>query len=284
MKIIRIAEHPATVPGAGRLGRHVRHDPRSLRYLAPAGDIAGLASVRHTRHIDVLNQGQVGACTGFAAEYCVATGALYDAIPAGLLARPTPSVTIDEGQARMLYSAATDLDGIDGTYPPDDTGSDGLSVAKACKSVGLISGYTHATSLAAVLTALARQPVIAGINWYDSFDTPDADGWIGIATGAQIRGGHEICLDELDVENRRIGFVNSWGQWGEDGRAYIGWDDFARLLSENGDVTVFTPLTSPSPVPTPPAPPAPDDSTAELTAMVRRWFAEGVELLKKLGL
>jgi hypothetical protein len=246
----RISEKP--VPGM-RLGRHVRHDPRSLQYLYPAAEISGLRSIRHERQIGVLDQGHVGSCTGNAAEGCVGTAPFLAAIPRDFLVRPTGDPVKDEQQALALYATATTLDNAPGSYPPDDTGSDGLSVAKAALRAGLISGYRHCTSLEAALSALADLPVIAGINWYDSFDRPDADGLLSIAPGAQVRGGHEICLDELDVERQRIGFTNSWGTaWNLDGRGYFGWADFARLLSEEGDVTVFTPVRQSVPQPTMP--------------------------------
>lgn len=81
-------------------------------------------------------------------------------------------------------------------------------------------------------------------------DTPDANGLVRV-TG-QVRGGHEYELDEIDAERRLIGVTNSWGpEFGVGGRFYIGFDDFARLLSEDGDVTDLVPLTEPAPQPTP---------------------------------
>jgi hypothetical protein len=252
MYVRHIPEERAGVPGAGRLGRHVRHDPRSLAYLVPAQSTGTLKSVRHTRNIPVLDQGNLGSCTGNATEGALGTSPFFEAIPTTVLGRPTGNAQVDEDQAIALYSAATVLDSYGGSYPPTDTGSDGLSVAKAAKAAGLISGYRHATSLDAALAALAAQPVITGVNWYDSFDSPAASGLITIAKKASVRGGHEFVLDELDVENRRVWFTNSWGGgWGLLGRACIGWDDFGRLLSEQGDVTAFVPLSQPAPTPTP---------------------------------
>lgn len=242
----RIPEH--VIPGR-RLGRHVHHDPRSLAYQVPR--LAGaVQSVRHARAIPVLDQGSLGSCTGNAAEGVLGTAPIYATIPTTVAARPTGDADVDEQQAVALYSAATQLDSYDGTYPPTDSGSDGLSVAKACQRAGLISGYRHATSLDAALAALAVRPQITGVSWYEGMDEPDGNGLVYV-TG-QVRGGHEFCLDEIDADRRLIGFTNSWStSWGIGGRAYIGFDDFARLLSEDGDVTDFVPLTEPAPTPTP---------------------------------
>jgi len=252
MYVRRIPEHSSDRAGGGRLGRHVRHDPRSLRYQVAAKSTGTLMSVRHARTIPVLDQGDLGSCTGNATEGALGTSPFIEAIPTTVLGRPTGNAQVDEDQAIALYSAATVLDDYDGGYPPTDTGSDGLSVAKAALAAGLISGYQHATSLDAALAALEARPVIAGINWYDSFDSPLPSGFMTITNGAQVRGGHEVCLDELDVENRRVWLTNSWGgTWGLLGRACLSWDDFGRLLGEQGDVTAFVPLSQPAPQPTP---------------------------------
>lgn len=239
-------------PGAGRLGRHVRHDPRSRRYQIVPRSLGELASVRHHRYIPVLDQGSIGSCTGNAALGAVGTGALYEALNRNVLQPSAVDAEEDEQRAVALYSAATRVDEYGGAYPPDDTGSSGLGVAKACKAVGLISGYRHAMGLEAALTALAAQAVITGVNWYETFDEPDARGLIVITRDAAVRGGHEIVLDELDAENRLIWLTNSWGpSWGVSGRACMSWDTFGRLLDEDGDVTVFAPVTEPAPQPSP---------------------------------
>ena len=279
IKHIRIPER--RVEGR-RLGRHVRHDPRSLSYLFPERDPATLTSVRHERAIPVLDQGNLGSCTGNAAEGCVGSQPYYGVIPGTVPARPTGSPVADEDQAVALYSAATRLDDYDGSWPPDDSGSDGLSVAKAAQRAGLISGYQHCTSLNAALAAIAERPVIAGINWYDSFDEPSTGGLIEITPGAQVRGGHEIVIDEINVTAQIVGFTNSWGpSWGHEGRGYLVWEDFERLLKEDGDVTVFVPISEPAPTPTPPAP---TDLLSELAALLKQWMSDVGAWLKKHGL
>jgi hypothetical protein len=239
-------------PSDPRLGRHVLHDSRSLQYQVEPRDAATLKSVRHMRRIPILDQGQLGSCTGNAAVGVLGTDPFVTTVP---------SVgALTEAFAVKVYSDATKLDPYGGTYPPTDTGSDGLSVAKVLKNLGLISGYQHATSLAAVLTALQDKPVIVGTKWLSSMFTPASDGRINISGSNE--GGHEYEIDEIDVENRRLWMDQSWGQsFGLQGRAYFTWDDFGQLLADRGDCTVFTPNTQPAPTPTPPTPPAPPAPT-----------------------
>lgn len=269
-------------PTDSRLGRHVQHDSRSLRYLVQAKDVLTLTSVRHTRYIPVLNQGNVGSCTGNAGTGALGTGEFW---PEGKEVLSTSDAAKDEEYAVGLYSDATKLDVYRGEYPPSDTGSDGLSIAKALQARGLINGYQHATDLASALTAIEAGPVIAGVEWLDGMFNPEADGQIKLE-GA-VAGGHEIVFDEIDVENKRVWFTNSWGEdWGVDGRAYFAWSDFETLLSRNGDVTAFVPVSVPAPTPTPPSPaPAPSpevDVVHKVIHEIRRLVKSLEDLLQQL--
>jgi hypothetical protein len=244
--VITVRRIPSTDP---RLGRHVRHDSRSRAYAYPTAGLS-LVSTKHTRRIGVLDQGQLGSCTGNAGIGCIGTDPYYDTLAPAL--KP---FTLNEEGAVALYSAATKLDDEPGQYPPTDTGSDGLSIAKALQAAGEISGYQHTFSLNDALLALTQTPVITGVNWYEAMFSPLADGRLVVDGG--VAGGHEFVVDELDVENQRVWMTNSWANsWGIAGRAYLTWDDWGRLLSEQGDVTIFTPLSQPAPTPTP-VPPSP---------------------------
>lgn len=273
--IIYVRELPEFVLDGLRLGRHVEHDDRSrtFAFQAPA-KLAGqhLQPVRHQRFIPVLDQGDLGSCTGNAGEGVAGTGPLFQAITATTAARPGPDATADEAQAVALYSAATQLDGIPGAYLPDDTGSTGLAVAKAMVKAGLIAGYQHTFTLVDALTALQMLPLIVGMNWYTSFDQPGPDGVVTLAKGATVRGGHELVADELDVDRRLVGFTNSWSAgWGPiGGRFYLGWADFERLLGEQADVTIPVPLTQQPPQPGP-APVGPDDVDRALWVATQTW-------------
>jgi hypothetical protein len=215
----RLVEGPR--PGM-RLGRHVLHDPRSRRFAVDAAPVSSLVSVRHRRMVKPFDQGDLGSCTGNAC--------------AGVLSTQPFTHRFSEYTAVKIYSAATALDPYPGTYPPEDTGSDGLSVAQVAKKRGWCSSYNHAFSLEAALTALQTSAVLVGITWLSGCDRPNSSGVVQY--NGTVRGGHEIEMDEIDVDQRLVGFTNSWGShWGVGGRFYMSWADLSTALSDDGDVT-----------------------------------------------
>jgi hypothetical protein len=267
------------------LGRHVEHDPRSLRYAHGVLPKSAIKSVEWTRRIPVLDQGNLGSCTGNAATGALGTDS------ASRTAATTVTITaagaaashglfkagehvLDETFAVALYSLATILDGVSGTYPPSDTGSTGIGVAKALQALGLASGYTHAFSMAALNSALQTGPVLIGINWYASMFETATDGRIQVDRSSQLDGGHELELSKFDAMLGEYWVPNSWGEsWGQNGWAYFTTADLMWLLSRQGDVTVpaFTAAPAPSPSPMPGA-----ATAAEVAAGVR-------DALTKLG-
>jgi len=211
-----------------RLGRHIEHDPRSRNF--PAA-VAPVADVMHVRHGEPFDQRQLGSCTGNAMAGALMTAPYYKS-----------GRTLTEKNAVQLYEQATKLDQIAGSYPPDDTGSTGLAAAKAAKKDGYISAYAHAFGMQHALGALTLAPVITGINWYDSFDSPLPTGECPLPADATVRGGHEVELFGIDTEKRRVWAYQSWGpSWGGLGNGTFWWSyaTYEQLLSESGDVTSF---------------------------------------------
>jgi hypothetical protein len=251
----RIEEH--VIPGR-RLGRHVKIDSRAAFY-PYRHDGREVAAQLWTRHIGILDQGDVGSCTGNAETGCLGTDPFW-----GTLA-PAGKQLNGERTALALYSAAEDIDN-DGPYPPNDNGSTGPSVCQAALNAGLIAGYTHATSVTAMAQALQAGPVIVGVDWYDSFDSPASDGTISISAGAQVRGGHEFVVRGVDPPAKMFRADNSWGvNWGVNGSMQFSYATMERLFAGQGDCTVSVPLSQP-----PPTPAGPD---AALWAVAGPWCA-----------
>src|SRR4051812_42616838 len=90
-----------------RLGRHIHHDERSRRFAAPVANIQPRTKVWR-RHGGVLDQGDLGSCTGNAM-----TGLLMTE-PNWLSPHRYAQAT-----AVRIYKKATVLDDFDGTYLPD---------------------------------------------------------------------------------------------------------------------------------------------------------------------
>lgn len=212
------------------LGRHLdpEHDWRSRNFPAAT---APLTTVMHQHDGPILDQGNLNACTG---------NATAQALNCAPLRQPAGRRLLTEADAVAIYSWATAHDPYPGRYPPTDTGSDGLAVAKAARKLGLISTYQHAFGLAHTLGALVRSPLIIGIPWLQSMFSPASDGYLTV-TGA-VAGGHEVCLRGIDVQRQAVRLVNSWGHgWGDGGEAWLRWTDLGHLLEQQGDATVLTP-------------------------------------------
>jgi hypothetical protein len=245
-----------------RLGRHVHHDSMSRLYPFRAPAKLDLKPTVHPRHVSVFDQGNLGSCVPNAGVGCLGTGAFYD------LVRSRFAWT--EATCQNYYRKVTRADPYPDAWEPTDTGSDGLSMAKVFTADTLINGYQHAFSLTDALAALMLYPIITGTNWYRSMFDPSPSGEVTISAGSPIDGGHEYVADTLDPDNERVGFTNSWSpDWGNGGRFWMSFATWERLLAEEGDVTVFTPLDTVPPTPVP----VPGDVDRVLATVTRDWAA-----------
>lgn len=239
--LIKVAKQQERPLKGARLGRHVEHDPRSKKYAVRTPSKLRLKTVIHQLFSPVLDQGDVGSCTGHALITCLSANNYLNQISDRNKFKPTKNASKNQNLALGIYQMATVIDEIYGIYPPDDTGSTGLAVAKIAKKLNLISAYKHAFNFEAALTALQAAPIIVGVNWYEGFDRPNSEGFV-MATG-QARGGHEFCIYGMDPGKGIVYARNSWGvNWGKSGNFNFSFNDLKKLLSEFGDATSFVAL------------------------------------------
>ena len=223
-----MSERTRGITERNKLGRHIEHDERSKNF-AVARVSGALKSAQYARHCPPFDQGHLGSCTGNAMAGVLMTEPLW-----------TAGRLLTESDAVRLYSEATHLDKFRGSYPPDDTGSSGLAVAKAAKKEGWIKGYEHAFGLEHLTQGLSQRPGLLGIYWYTSFDSPLATGECPLTPTATVRGGHEVEMFRLDVEHQRVWCYQSWGPtWGGlgNGTFWFSFGTLTRLLAEHGDAT-----------------------------------------------
>jgi hypothetical protein len=211
------------------LGRKLQpdHDPRNRAPQYAAAKATALVTKTWRHWGPILDQGNLGSCTGNAVTQA------RNCVP---LRQGRP--LLDEVDAVKAYSLATQLDPYTGTYPPTDTGSDGGAACKAAQRLGWIDAYHWAFGLDEVLHALVLSPVIIGIRWTSDMFSPDPEGYVH--PGGEVAGGHEVCLRSVNVEKRRVRAVNSWSaSWGPLGGEFLlSWDDLDGLLGQDGDCTV----------------------------------------------
>lgn len=256
---------PEVVRPDRRLGRHVRHDPQSLRYLvAPPRAQVTPRTVFHERRIPLLHQGNLGTCTCSSAAGILGSAGFFETLPVEL-ARILSNPIAAQAWAEELYREVTRVDPFEGAWEPDDTGSDGLTVAKVLHKRGLIAGYEHITSLEAAHAAIQRHTFFAGTMWWSGQEAPNSQG-IVTATGRPL-GGHQYQCFGYEVERDLWWWWQTWGETfgveGPVGGGVRGAGAFAmtsatfgKLLREQGDATLLIPRTEPAPQPAPAPPPA----------------------------
>lgn len=239
MHSINIVRYDPTDP---RLGRHVRHDSRSLDYeflprdAKPQGKNTFWDSATKP-----LNQGNLGSCTGNATAQWLNTN----------FSNTVRNAThhnsyMAEKDAVAIYSLGTRLDNAAGQYPPTDTGCNGISVAKAGEQLGYLDSYTHTFSFTALQAAIEVTPTINGTLWTNTMFKP-VNGLVkvGSLTDSNIAGGHEYLCCGIDFGEEVFLFRNSWGDtdaWPgckPGGYFAVGFADYRRLLLDQGDVTVL---------------------------------------------
>lgn len=223
------------------LGRHVEHDSRSREFLFTASAPVVEKTIVWPHNTPVLNQGQIGSCTG---------NAMAQLLNCQMFAPCREGkVSLNEADALKLYSLATHFDGFGPSqfYPPHDEGSSGLGVAKAAHFLGYIDTYQHCFTFPQLQAAIQHQPVITGTSWTNPMFTPDPITGIvsvGELNDQTVVGGHEYLVQGIDYERECVVCLNSWGTgWGggqglRPGQFRISFSDYVNLLADQGDIVV----------------------------------------------
>jgi hypothetical protein len=171
------------------------------------------------------DQGNTSMCTAFAWSHWLEDGPMIQ----------------DElaNQEKPLYDPTTFYkkeqlnDGIPGN---NYNGSTVRAGAKILKGLNVINEYRWAQTLDDITTCLLTLgPVVVGTTWYTDMFNPDGNGLIHVAGG--IAGGHAYVLNGVDTEKQLFRIKNSWGRgWGQNGHAFISFDDFNKLFTSGGQV------------------------------------------------
>lgn len=227
-----------------RLGRIQEHDSRSLAFAVQAAAKPPDLTIFWSDEAPVLDQGDLGGCVGWTGADILNTDVykpVRDKVNGGRY--------FDDTDGKNFYHLATVSDNISGHYPPEDTGSSGLGLAKALKKLGFIDSYLHAFSWSAYLTAIAKGPLAAGTLWTNKMFKPDSKGVVrvGSLTDSNIAGGHEYMLRGRDatlgLNLARNHWTKTWDakNLGQKlpGEFWLIDDDLKLLLKNQGDITVL---------------------------------------------
>jgi hypothetical protein len=208
------------------LGRIHSVDTRDLNFLIKdklpqAATVSTITNRYWQDDIWSGDQGDTPQCVGYAWAHFIEDGPI---IHTGTHPVVSP-VTI--------YNEAQKLD------PWANTPHDGTTVragAAYLKNASKISSYLWAYDVATLTnTVLNVGPVVVGTNWYYNMFFPDKTGLIKVS--GYLVGGHAYVINGVDTRAQRFRIKNSWGKsWGQNGHAYISFNDMTRLIRERGEV------------------------------------------------
>jgi hypothetical protein len=246
------AVKPGPRPSLGRVHHKTQLLGRAKAQYLIAG---GLSNVIWPTHLESrIDQTNIGRCTGYSVSN------IYNNEPfAGHLKRADAETLGDN-----LYHWATVLDSYKGTWPPDDTGSDGVSAMLAATSKVkdgnsyLFTGFRTVSDFVEMQKALQKGPCIIGTNWYSSMFSTTRCGQVEISANATIEGEHQYGWIGMDFDEKVGWFVNSWSNdFGVRDEHQVGgyfkmsFGTIVRLLNEDGEVECPTPPPLKIPLDTP---------------------------------
>lgn len=257
MSVLKTGE-PTNDP---RLGRLQQFDERS-RNFALVEEIGREKPRSYTWRIQapyLIDQGQEGACVGFA-------------VANELQARPAEvdlgtKLQADTFAKKDLYWEAQKIDPWDGgDYPsavPKYAGTSVLAGIKVAQRRGFFESYRWTFTLEDLVNGLGRHgPAVLGLDWFDTNYIPRPDGFISpdgskvgghavLARAVTIRwkGEKQATFDDVDLDTSFVTIRNSWGVWGYEGSGdcFVTLRDLGRWIDMRGEaVFADSRTTSPS--------------------------------------
>lgn len=223
-------------PTSRKFARLARPDPRDRGFaLAPPRALAAQTASRHWAAGFVFDQGATSECVAYS------TIGWLRCAPV----RNDPGFTFSQ-----FYRECQDHD----PWPGNDYAGTSVRAAfKLLKAKGFVSEYRWAFDVGTVVDhLLTRGPVVLGTAWTAGMAHPDAKGFVR-PTGRPL-GGHAYLAvganrDKAGPGGARgaIRVLNSWGRdWGQGGRAWLGFQDLAALLADQGDAAAAVEVAVPA--------------------------------------
>jgi hypothetical protein len=213
------------------LGRRYAPDERDRRFLLREVTPVVRAlpdSIYYPIRQAPLDQGNTGTCVGHGWRHFL---------------QAAPIMTRNGPTALDIYDGAIVIDEWDDNDvdPDRQFGTSVRAAVKVLQKLGHIAEYRWAWSADEMRRFLLSGggPVVVGTTWYEQMMSPE-DGFIKI--GGSAVGGHAYLIIGCDFGRRNaFRILNSWGRsWGENGRAWIHFDEMERLIKDDGEVACAT--------------------------------------------
>ena len=216
-----------------KFGRLLAVDERDRQYPAQAALPAEEPerTYKYWPHRTKLDQGQTGTCVAHGCTHLVENSPICPPGTINPFELYREIVLLDEWSDNDGEASAADSDMQFGTSV--------RAGMKALQARGLISEYRWAWDAdTAARWIWTSGPVVIGVTWFNGLFYPDPRTRIVEATGG-IAGGHCVILDGVNMTNRMVRFLNSWGpSYGQNGAARMTFETLDKLLADEGEAAM----------------------------------------------